>query len=297
MRLNNKVGCVAKKYPFPARFTSVSRHRTEYPSSKLTWMQMRMLTSTDHVSSPRPNLGARDCEGTRMGTENENRETKVRLGSDILALVCPDWRPATLVYDASEGVVAYSNWHCLDLLESEDPARLVSGRLAFRTPDLDRRFRDAVREALSGKAETVVMIGRCADEQRWVSVNILNPQGFFRDVLARCLGLADSARNLLIVEFRITPMVLEDSGTAALRDALDLTPAEAALAMTLARGGSLDQITRRSANSHAAVSEVMQRLLEKAGCTTYSEFMRLVFALCPTRPDGDGTARGRQWTT
>jgi hypothetical protein len=51
-----------------------------------------------------------------------------RMGREIYALMCPDWRGPSFVLEGTSGAIAYANWRGLKLLEASGPLR-NGGRL------------------------------------------------------------------------------------------------------------------------------------------------------------------------
>ena len=207
----------------------------------------------------------------------------MRSGKDALALLCPDWRPATLAFNASADAVAYSNWPCLDMFARGEPARLLGDRLSFGSSGIDRRFRTCVRNALDHGRELSGFVAQSAGE--WFSVTVLNPQGFSRDALIRRLG-TEIGDNLVVVEVRTHRGTMDGVALESLRHGLGLTVEECEAARLLAAGLSPEDITQQIGGSADQCDRLMSSLVSKAGCRSAHEFLRLLLILCPLRAEG-----------
>lgn len=203
-------------------------------------------------------------------------------GNDALALLCPDWRPPTLVYDAGADVVAYSNWPCLDMFARGEPAQLLGDRLSFGSAVVDRRFRACIQDAREQGRETSGFLARGGGD--WFSVTVHNPQGFARDALARCV-VGKERQNLVVVEVRTRRARLEDSTLESVRRSLDLTADESVAAGLLAAGSSFEDIGRRMGISPQHCGRIASSLLGKAECGSLHELLWLLLVLCPVRAE------------
>ncbi|MES0100656.1 hypothetical protein [Mesorhizobium sp. M0019] len=204
------------------------------------------------------------------------------MGNEILPLLCPDWRTATLVIDAEDAAVAFANSPCIDMLRRKRPARLVRGCLAFDSPDLDRRFHIELSRLLSTGRESAFLFERDVASDTWLSVSIRNGQGFFRDAIHTGLGAAYGP-SLMVVELFIRGEGIDALAFATFATTASLSKAEAQLVDAIAAGNSLQQAAELRGVAISTVRQRMKSILSKTGCRTQSELIHLVLSLCPRR--------------
>jgi len=199
------------------------------------------------------------------------------MGNELLALICPDWRPAALVLDAANGEVAYANWRCLRLFEKRVPVWVAGGRLRFASPTMRRRFRPALKRALAQGVETSVLIERLPDGVGMYSAAIRNPQGLFTEALGRHLG---RERRLVIVEFTTSSMVPSQHAMEAVGRTFDLSPVEFQLLSRLVSGHAESRRWSDLARDGQVATDGLDGLLAKARCHQPEELVKLVMSTC-----------------
>ena len=210
----------------------------------------------------------------------------VTVGKQFLAVLCPDWRPATLVLNATDCSVVFANLDCIRLLTQESPAYLIGDRLHFRAAELDRRFQTEVRHLIASGAESACMIGQDPVANCWVSAMVRNSQGFFRDVIESNLGRFASDCHLMIVELAMGSDGVDPAALAVFAAATSLSKAEADLVKAIANGHSLSELAEARGVAVSTIRQRMKSVLGKTGCRRQTELVRLVLSLCPKRPSG-----------
>lgn len=228
---------------------------------------------------------ATETFGQQFGHGSEAGSPPNALGEDVFALVCPDWGPPSLVLDACLGRVAYANWSCLRMLESQIPAGLSEGRLVFCSADVNRRFYRVLDQTAGTSAELAVVIGHCEGSTSWFSVTIRNAHGFYRDVLQRSLPATRQSSRFVVIEFAMTGTFPDPIALTALADACSFSPAEAELLKFLACGWSIPQIAKNRGVKLATMRQRMKSVLAKANCHRQTELIHLVMSLCPMIQD------------
>lgn len=212
-------------------------------------------------------------------TDLHNPDGLDPMSKDVLALICPDWRSIALVVEGPSGHVAYANFHCLEMFARREPAQLVGGRLLFTPPEFNRLFYAKLAQASATGAETTVAIGRSVSEDNWVAVTIRNTQGFFRDVLQRCLDNGDAGSQMMVVEIARHGASPDPLLLTAFAEACRLTTAEAKMLECLSRGLCLDRIADIQDITLSTARQRMKRILAKTHCHRQAELVHLVMSL------------------
>lgn len=209
----------------------------------------------------------------------------MRSGGDALALLCPDWRPASLVYDATRRAVVYSNRPCRQMFDRGDPVRLISGGLSFGSAAMDWRFSLCVDETIAEGRDTSVLIARSA--AGLFSVTVHNPQGCLKEVLTVGTGGADGVTRLVVAEIRTLRTALDERTLDAWSRGLDLTRNERAAVDLLARGIDFQDLGGWLALSPSELNVVWAELSRKFECSSSQEIVRIIHCLCSSMPSID----------
>jgi DNA-binding CsgD family transcriptional regulator len=200
-----------------------------------------------------------------------------RMESEILALMCPDWRNAMLVLDAETLTVAYANLPALEMFRRRYPIFLRGGRLEFASTDGARRFRSALQRAVDRDIEASSLIVDDAQNSFTYAIRIRLPQGFLREILDRHLR---APSRLAVLDVTTARMAMSQPDLNALREAFELTPAEVCVLALLGQGCSLSEIAELRSVHLETVRNQCKRLLAKTRSRRQSELMKLVMALC-----------------
>ena len=220
----------------------------------------------------------------RSARENTGSESSPRLGTfgeEVFALICPDWGAPSLILDACIGRVAYANWSCLKMLESQIPAYLAEDRLVFCSAEVNRRFYRVLEQTAGASTELAVLVGQCEGSTSWFSITIRNTHGFFRDVLRRSLPSSSWSSRLVIIEFGMTGSFPDPTALMALAEVFSFSPAEMEVVKFLACGWSIQEIARTRGVKLATMRQRMKNVLAKANCHRQTELIHLVMSLCP----------------
>ncbi len=203
------------------------------------------------------------------------------LRSDVAALICPDWRVASLVMDARTGQVIFANSPCLQLLSGRRNIQIVSGRFTFVTELVTSRFYAMLDRLVFSGLESAATIERDGVGAHFLAVTIRNPQGFFRDVLHRSLGGKDDRAQFVIVEFTSSRDQSDWSAMRAFAQTFSLSPSEADLCDLMLRGLDVAEIGALKMRDAADIQQSIEALLTKLGCKNAGQLVRLVMTLCP----------------
>lgn len=214
-------------------------------------------------------------------TDNDGRVAPTALRSDIAALICPDWRVASLVMDARSGQVTFANTPCLQLLSGRRSIQIVSGRLTFVAAIVTDRFYATLDRLVSSGLESATMIDRDGVGAHFLAVTIRNTQGFFRDVLDRSLGGGADRAQFVIVEFASSRDQSDWSAMRVFAQTFALSSLETELCDLLVRGLDPAEVAALKTRTIAEVNAAIEALLVKLGCKNAAQLVRLVMTLCP----------------
>jgi DNA-binding CsgD family transcriptional regulator len=203
------------------------------------------------------------------------------LRADIAALICPDWRVASLVMDARSGQVTFANTPCLELLSSQQNIQIVSGRFTFVMPIVTDRFYAMLDRLVSSGLESATMMERDGVGAHFLAITIRNTQGFFRDVLNRSLGGRDERKQFVIVEFASSRDQSEWLAMRAFAQSFALSPFETELCDLILRGLEAPEIAALKMRDADNVEAGINGLLIKLGCKNTAQLVRLILTLCP----------------
>lgn len=201
--------------------------------------------------------------------------------TDVLALICPDWRMASLVLDGRSGQVTYANTPCLQMLDDRKTVQLVGGRIAFSAPRLTERFYLTLDRMLASGLENAALVEREAGGGSVISVMIRNAQGFFRDVLDRSIGRNHDSSPLVIVELATSLDQAEWSALRAFGQMFALLPAEIEVVDLIVRGLSVKEISELKRLPGSDIRRNLKTALTKTQCKHQAQLVRLVMTLCP----------------
>jgi DNA-binding CsgD family transcriptional regulator len=199
--------------------------------------------------------------------------------ADVAALICPDWRVASLVMDARSGQVTYANTPCLQMLAERSSVQIVSGRIAFLADRLTEKFYAMLDRVVASGLESAAMIERERVGDAFMSIMIRNTQGFLRDVLNRSLGNRDA--QFVVVELASSHDQSDWPAMRAFVQAFALTPFEGDVADLVLRGLTLPEIGALKNRQVSDIRQVLKSLLAKTRCKHQAELVRLMMTLCP----------------
>ena len=211
------------------------------------------------------------------------REQRRVMGREILALLCPDWRQASMVLDARDGTIAYANWRCLQLLKSGEVIRAVGDRLDFCSRAQNLRFRNHLRDVASGVAECSHLVGRNPETDRPFLVTIHSSQGFLREALELCFAGTPDGASFVIADITVGADLPDPTAVDALASEFGLSRAETHLMQLFACGLALEEVAARRGVTVNTARQQMKAVLNKTNCDRQQDLMRLVFSLCPGR--------------
>lgn len=208
------------------------------------------------------------------------RDEPTRMRTDVVALICPDWRVASLVLDGRTGQIAYANTPCLRMLANRSCVQVVAGRIGFVAPHLTEKFYATLARMLANGLENAALVERDRSDGSFISVMIRNTQGFFRDVLNRSIGGEERAQ-LVVVELSTSRDQSDWTAMRAFARTFDLAPMEAEIADLIVRGLSLKEIASLKGRDGTDIRQALKSLLAKTLCKHQVELVRLIMTLCP----------------
>lgn len=200
---------------------------------------------------------------------------------DVLALICPDWRLASLVMDGRNGQISYANTPCLRMLADRRTVHQVGGRIAFASAKLTEKFYTTIQRMLANGLENAALVERDARDGALISIMIRNTQGFFRDALARSMGRGEESLQFVVVEMATSADQSDWTALHAFAQAFALPPAEVEIAELAVRGLSLKEMAMLKGVAIARMRQSMNKVLAKTRCRHQAELVRLVMTLCP----------------
>jgi DNA-binding CsgD family transcriptional regulator len=200
-----------------------------------------------------------------------------RLDSEVLALLCPDWRAPMLVLDADTLEIAYANTRALDLAKQRHPFAVHCGVLELASRDASRRLHAALRRTIDNELSTSTLIVDDGEHGLTYGLRICLPQGFMREVLVRRI---ENGHRLVVVEMTSGHLSLSGADVSALGDAFGLTSAETRILALIADGLSLNEIATLRGVGIETVRHQCKRLLDKTRSRRQSDLVKLVVALC-----------------
>ncbi|MBI2257046.1 MAG: hypothetical protein HYU58_20670 [Proteobacteria bacterium] len=188
---------------------------------------------------------------------------------------------ASLIMDARTGQVIFANSPCLQLLSSGQNIQIVAGRFTFATELMADRFYALLDRLVCNGLESAAMIERDGVGAHFMAITVRNPQGFFRDVLNRCLGSKDDRAQFVIVEFTSSRDQADWFAMRAFAQTFALSPAEADLCDLMLRGLAPAEISALKMRDATDIDRAIEGLLTKVGCKNPGQLVRLVMTLCP----------------
>ncbi|MCK0175673.1 helix-turn-helix transcriptional regulator [Mycolicibacterium sp. F2034L] len=184
-----------------------------------------------------------------------------------------DCMPAAVVVVGPEAVVVHANCAAEAMLTGTRGLGVTGGRLRAETvtadADLQRGITEALGLAETGARGTSLLIPR-RGAGRALVLHVFPFTSRLRD---------DSAPRALVVV--VDPGERRMPHALMLRRLFGLTPAEADVAVRVARGQGLSPIAEELSLSLATVKTHVQRAFDKTGTHRQAELVRLLFALGP----------------
>lgn len=226
------------------------------------------------VRQPEDSVGIVTDVFHRLGVEEVTA-----LRSDIAALICPDWRVASLVMDARSGQVTYANTPCLRMLAERSSIQIVAGRVAFLAERVTEKFYATLDRMVASGLENAAMVEREQTSGALISIMIRNTQGFFRDVLNRSIGNRDA--QFVVVELATSLDQSDWSAMRAFAQAFTLTPLESEIADLILHGLTPQEIGALKGRNVSSIRQSIKSLLAKTRCKHQAQLVRLIMTLCP----------------
>jgi DNA-binding CsgD family transcriptional regulator len=219
----------------------------------------------------------RDAE--RRGPVNRSPDARrnPKTDTEVLALLCPDWRNAMFVLDVEALTVAYANIRATKMFNRRYPLFVSHGRLELTLRHGTEWLRTRLQRVLSDDiGQTTIIVD---DDLRGLtySIRIGLPQGFTRDVLHR--NIENGAR-LVVLEVASGNRAPSRNDLDALAAAFELTSAETAILALLSQGRSVVEIAGLRGVAFSTVRNQCKQLLSKTRSRRQSDLVKLVMTLC-----------------
>lgn len=198
--------------------------------------------------------------------------------SQILALICPDWRAPSCAIDCETGELAYANWRALRLFRSLPYLAVNGGRLEFEEPRHNVQFHAALRRFAAGDLEREVLMLPMEQNGDVVTIALYNPIGLFREVMVRGLRRWRPEGQIVVAEISVSGSAPDNTRVAAFADAFGLDMTEARLVELIGWGISAGSEHRGMMPLDAR--RTLRRIMAKTGCMRPSQLVRLIAFTC-----------------
>ncbi len=209
---------------------------------------------------------------------DDNHREMTGMGRDILALLCPDWRRATMIVDARARSIEFANWRCLEQFNDETFVRALGGRVECCSAQLNRRFQLALerirttgigRETLTAAFDAVAL-----------AITIWSLDGLLAEIVRSRLDEAGALDSLVVIELVTTGDKPSASAVESLAASFSLTPSEGMILHRFANGATLEEIAASDALAPASVRQAMNNILAKTHCRRQVDLALMVTRLC-----------------
>ncbi len=224
------------------------------------------------------NRADKDRQDGRPGMPDSNHRETTVAGRDILALLCPDWRRATMIVDARDCSIEFANWRCLELLKDETIVCAAGGRLEYRPGLLDQRFQLALQRIRATGTSHETLAATSGAVSLLITVRRLD--GLLAEVVRARLGDPDTAHALVVVELATTGDKPSPGAVEGLAATFHLTPAEFRILRGFVNGETLEEIAASSRLALDAVNQAMSDILCKTRCRRQVDLALMVARLC-----------------
>ena len=200
------------------------------------------------------------------------------MGREILALLCPDWRRATMIVDARDRSIEFANWRCLELLNDETIVRAIGGRVEYCSARLNRRFQLALERILACGIDSETLTA--ALDAVSLAITIRSLDGLLAEVVRTSLGDRGASDAFVVVELVTTGDRPSTSAVEGLGAVFNLTPTEVKILHGFANGATLEEIATSDALALATVRRAMKDILAKTHCRRQVDLALMVTRLC-----------------
>jgi hypothetical protein len=198
--------------------------------------------------------------------------------SQILALICPDWRAPSFAIDCETGELAYANWRALRLFRSLPYVRVNAGRLVFEDERHNALFYAVLRKFVAGDMERDVLMLPIEEHGDVVTIALYNPIGLFREVMVRGLRRWRPEGRIAVAEISVTGAAPDPTRIAAFAEAFGLDKTEARLVELIGWGVSARGEHRGMLPLDAR--RTLRAIMAKTGCIRASQLVRLIAFTC-----------------
>lgn len=236
------------------------------------------------TDDPLPNGDGTDETG-RFDQANMERTTSMvsadaspESASQVLALICPDWRVPSFAIDCETGELAYANWKALRLFRSAPYLAVKDGRLTFEEERHDLQFYATLRSFLNGDTERQDIMLPIEEHALVVTIALHSPIGLFREVLVRSLRRWRPEARIVVAEITVSGTAPDPSRIAAFAEAFGLDCSESKLVELIGWGLSAGGEHRGMLPLDAR--RTLRTIMTKTGCVRPSQLVRLIAFTC-----------------
>lgn len=198
-------------------------------------------------------------------------------GTEVLSLLCPDWRAATLVVDADLLIVAHANAGALEILGRRDPLAVNRGCLELKSAADLRRLQASMQDMLRRDLNRASIVVDDSTNGTSYALHLGQPKGSAREMLGRHV---DGSARLIVVDVAVGNPVLSRNDLHELAIAFGLTFAELSILAMISQGRQLVEIARMRDVALHTVRNQCKCLLNKTRSRRQSDLVKLVVALC-----------------
>jgi len=197
------------------------------------------------------------------------------LRHELLTLLCPDWRGATLIVEAKSLKIVHFNAQAGDMLRRGYPLSIRGGRLELPGRDGTGRLQRALETAAGNEGTVILDDTTLENGTSAIRCRLLHT--LLPDAVVSKL---DAPTNLAVVEVTCGPVVLSAADLRALGAAFALTSAEIAILRLIGDGLSLAEIAAQRGVEVMTVRNQCKQLLAKTRSRRQSDLVRLVVSFC-----------------
>lgn len=219
-----------------------------------------------------------DISELERAVANYDSEASPENASQILALICPDWRAPSFAIDCETGELAYANWRALRLFRSMPFVRVNAGHLVLANERQNQQFYAVLRRFLAGDMEREVLMLPIEEHGAVVTIALYNPIGLFREVMVRGLRRWRPSGHLVVAEISVTSAAPDNTRIAAFAEAFGLDATEARLVELIGWGVSTGGEHRGVLSLDAR--RTLRTIMKKTGCMRPSQLVRLIAFTC-----------------
>jgi DNA-binding NarL/FixJ family response regulator len=199
----------------------------------------------------------------------------------VLALLCPDWRGPTMVFNATTRHIEFANFPCLEFLKSHQSVVLSQSRFTFVNHQAQRNFDAALFDIKRKGNEVAVLLDQTAAATGLVSCILRYPVGIIVEVLHSHLSKNVKVEDLVIIEWSAGEYQPDPVAIQALTQIWGLLPSERKDLIALSAGYSAEAIAALNNSAPSTVRQRIKSILTKSNCSRQQQLIAVVRDHCP----------------